>query len=321
MTCATRGPGPEVSILVPTTGRKSLRRAVLSALAQRQYCAAPFEVVVVDNSAEGGAAEQLTGVGDAAAPVRLVREARPGVVHARNAGAAAAAGRFVAFLDDDQEAAPGWLAALLATQHATGAQVVAGANAARLEDEGVRHADFARRFFSRRLPVSEGAHGVPCWAGGILVERASCLAVSEPFAACFNFSGGEDAYFFRSLARAGRRFAWCGTAVVYEWVPPARCTARAILKRAFAGGQGFVRQMAMAGPSGRSRCVIWMAVGLGQVLVYGALALTAGLRSERALRCVVKAASGCGKLLWFRPAEPYRPRPDAVGARAAHSLP
>lgn len=319
MTGAARG--PEVSIMVPTTGRKSLRRAVLSALAQRQSCDAPFEVVVVDNSADGGAAEQLTGVGDAAAPVQVVRETRPGFVHARNAGAAAAAGRFVAFLDDDEEAAPGWLAALLATQRTTGAQVVAGAVAARLEDESVRHADFALRFFSRRLSVSEGAHGVPNWIGGILVERNSCLAVSEPFAACFNFSGGEDAYFFRSLARSGRRFAWCSAAVVYEWVPPARCTARAILKRAFAGGKGFVRQIAMAGPFPWSRCVIWMAVGLAQALIYGVLALTAGLRSERALRCAVKAASGCGKLLWFRRAEPYRPRPDAVGARAAPSLP
>lgn len=319
MTGAARG--PEVSIMVPTTARKSLRRAVLSALAQRQSCDAPFEVVIVDNSAEGGAATQLTGIADTAAPVRLVRETRPGVAHARNAGAAAAAGRFVAFLDDDEEAAPGWLAALLATQRATGAQVVAGAVAARLEDERVRHADFARRFFSRRLSVSEGAHGVPNWIGGILVERASCLAVSEPFAVRFNFSGGEDAYLFRSLARAGRHFAWCSAAVVYEWVPPARCTAPAILKRAFAGGQGFVRQMAMAGPSGRSRCVIWMTLGLGQALIYGTLALILGLRSDRAFGCAVKAASGCGKLLWFRPAETYRPRPDVVGANVAPSLP
>jgi hypothetical protein len=319
MTGATHG--PEVSILVPTTGRKSLRRAVASALAQQQFCAAAFEIVVVDNSADGGAAEQLAGVGDAATPVRLVREACPGVAHARNAGAAAAAGRFVAFLDDDQEAAPGWLAALLAMQRATGAQVVVGTNTARLEDEGVRHANFVRRFFSRGLLVSEGAHGVPSWAGGVLVERASCLAASEPFAVRFNFSGGEDSYFFRSLARAGRRFAWCGAAVVYEWVPPARCTPPAILKRAFAGGQGFVRQMAMAGPSGQSRCVIWMAAGLGQALIYGTFALIVGLRSERALRCAVKAASGCGKLLWFRPAEPYRPRLDVVRSHAAPSLP
>jgi GT2 family glycosyltransferase len=78
----------------------------------RRQSVAPAQVIVVDNRpARSGVAELLASEG--ITDVLLVRESRPGVSHARNAGLAAAAAEIVAFLDDDVVVDEGWLAALI----------------------------------------------------------------------------------------------------------------------------------------------------------------------------------------------------------------
>ncbi|RIJ43461.1 glycosyltransferase, partial [Maribellus luteus] len=55
-----------------------------------------------------------------------LHEPEPGVANARNAALAVAKGAMIAFLDDDEEAPPGWLAALIAAQARLGADAVFG---------------------------------------------------------------------------------------------------------------------------------------------------------------------------------------------------
>ena len=123
---------PLVSIVIPTLDRPAaLARALASVLAQRGLEPAALEVVVVDNSAGGSAAAALSLF--PASAFRLLSEPRPGIANARNAGVAAAAGEWVAFLDDDEEAQPGWLAALLDVARRTNADAVFGPVEARAE--------------------------------------------------------------------------------------------------------------------------------------------------------------------------------------------
>jgi GT2 family glycosyltransferase len=70
-----------------------------------------FEVVVV-NDGGGPEVDRVVLAASGAVQVRLVSPGRSGPSPARNAGASAARGRFVAFTDDDCEPAPGWLTAL-----------------------------------------------------------------------------------------------------------------------------------------------------------------------------------------------------------------
>ena len=90
---------PVLTVVVPTYNRSGLReRAVRSALGQT---AAGVEVVVVDDGSDEPV--RLDGFPG----VRLVRlPENRGVAAARNAGAEAARGRFVTFLDDDDELLP-----------------------------------------------------------------------------------------------------------------------------------------------------------------------------------------------------------------------
>jgi glycosyltransferase involved in cell wall biosynthesis len=101
----------DVSVVVPTKGRWHLLSAAAlpSALEQRGV---RHEVIVVDDGSTDETPERLAAIHDP----RLVvvrHDVSRGVARARNAGIAAARGRWVSFLDDDDLWAPEKLAAQL----------------------------------------------------------------------------------------------------------------------------------------------------------------------------------------------------------------
>ncbi len=144
-----------VSVLVPTFRRpSSLLRAARSVLAQQ--CRFGFELVVIDNSPEAAAAAQIALLEvEAGIPFRYAHVPQPGVASARNAALALARGKYVAWLDDDEEAPPHWLAALVAVRRETGAQSVFGPVRARAP-EGTRHVQFFERLYARSGPRQSG---------------------------------------------------------------------------------------------------------------------------------------------------------------------
>lgn len=109
---------PEISVIILNWNRRELLRACLESLALQQN--ADFETIVVDNGSGDGSLEMLQNE-FAKRPelgLRIIanRENR-GFCAANNQGIAAAQGEFVALLNNDAEAVPGWLAALRAVFH------------------------------------------------------------------------------------------------------------------------------------------------------------------------------------------------------------
>ncbi len=99
---------PTVSIVVPTFARPAQLRRCLDGIARLEAATFSFEVVVVDD----GGPEPLDSLIASYAEgldVRLIRQSRGGPAAARNAGAALARGKFLAFIDDDCTPAPDWL--------------------------------------------------------------------------------------------------------------------------------------------------------------------------------------------------------------------
>jgi GT2 family glycosyltransferase len=87
---------PEVSVVIPTYNRRALVvEAVGSVLAQTFP---DYELIVVDDGSTDGTAQALAKYD---ARLRLVSQLHRGVAAARNRGAAAAGGRYLAFLDSD----------------------------------------------------------------------------------------------------------------------------------------------------------------------------------------------------------------------------
>jgi len=95
---------PTVSILMPVyNGERWLAQALESALAQTFT---DFEVVVVDDGSIDGSASIVESFAERDPRVRLVRTDHAGVRSARRVSLAEARGRFVAFLDADDEWLP-----------------------------------------------------------------------------------------------------------------------------------------------------------------------------------------------------------------------
>ncbi len=117
-----------VTIMIPTQRRPDgLAVAARSVFGQIGVDPATLELVIVDNDQVPSArpvAEDLAK--NAPFSLIYVHEPKAGVANARNAGMAKASGDLIAFLDDDEEAPAGWLAALLAAQDRFDADVVFG---------------------------------------------------------------------------------------------------------------------------------------------------------------------------------------------------
>jgi len=97
-----------ISVIVVTWNRKELLRACLASLKLQKDVS--FETIVVDNGSTDGSAEAAEG--EFGARVIRNRENR-GFCAANNQGIEAARGEFIALLNNDAEAEPGWLAELV----------------------------------------------------------------------------------------------------------------------------------------------------------------------------------------------------------------
>jgi glycosyltransferase involved in cell wall biosynthesis len=110
------------SIVIATYRRPEPLPAALASVLAQEYPPDRFEVIVVDNAADEGAAQIVRDVAqESPIAVRSVTEPQNGCSAARNRGAAEARFDYVAFLDDDATAVPTWLAAfdaVIREQHA-----------------------------------------------------------------------------------------------------------------------------------------------------------------------------------------------------------
>jgi glycosyltransferase involved in cell wall biosynthesis len=89
---------PSVSVVIPTFNRAhSVGKAIESVLAQTFQ---DFEVIVVDDGSKDDTSKVLAGFGDG---IRTISQENRGASAARNAGIRLARGKWVAFLDSDDE--------------------------------------------------------------------------------------------------------------------------------------------------------------------------------------------------------------------------
>ena len=296
----------DLAVIIPTLRRpEGLERAVRSVFAQTGVADRLAAIVVVDNDPQGSAATLAQHLAaNAPIPVAYRHAPRPGVATARNAGLAATDAPLIAFLDDDEVASPGWLAALLAAQTATGADVVFGPICGRVPDGSGWATAYLERFFGRDGPDRDGLIDHPFGCGNSLMVRATALPGTEPFDVAADQAGGEDDALFAALSARGGRFGWAANAWVDEHAPAHRATMRYALSRAFAYGQGPSQTAAAA--RNWPAVLRWMLIGGAQTLIWSlaSVVLTAILSPRRA-EAMDRTARGLGKILWMKGLEPH----------------
>lgn len=95
----------DVSIIICCYNGKSHLRPALEHIAHQQYDASMYvEFIFVDNASTDGSADyvkRVWGELNVKMPLRIVREAEPGLIYARQCGVRAARGKYIIFCDDD----------------------------------------------------------------------------------------------------------------------------------------------------------------------------------------------------------------------------
>jgi GT2 family glycosyltransferase len=199
---------PVFSIVVPTRNRPHELRACLAALARLDYPSERLEVIVVDDGGDHTIAlDPLGGL-----PVTLCRQAHGGPARARNTGAEAAGGTFLAFTDDDCEPDPGWLRAaegvLGSGAAAAAGRSMNGLDGGRLATTSQLLVDYLHRHYNADPDDARFAT-----SNNFVVDREVFRAVGG-FDEAFTRAAGEDRELVHRLRAHGHRIVYAPDAVV-----------------------------------------------------------------------------------------------------------
>jgi glycosyltransferase involved in cell wall biosynthesis len=215
-----------VSVVIPVfNGAATVGRAIASALAQRfdgdsavsggdanQALANQVEVIVVNDGSTDATAEILTGFG---ARIRVIDQPNCGPAAARNAGAAAAHGEYLAFLDADDAWLPQKLAASVPLLDRNPAVVLVFSDAIPIDANRApagesyvtpdcAHAPTMAEMLDRWWPI------IPSTA----VMRAATFKAIGGFVEEFRSAAYEDPFLFL-VAREHGEFAYVPERLVY----------------------------------------------------------------------------------------------------------
>jgi glycosyltransferase involved in cell wall biosynthesis len=184
------------SIVIPTYNRRDLLRRALDSVRAQTFT--DFETIVVDDGSTDGTAEYLARL---AGKVRVIQQRNSGPGAARNAGAAIAAGEYIAFLDSDDLWFPWTLATYARAIDAGSPAVITGRHIDFSEERllnGIQETPLRTRRFDDFLSCSEN----PVAAGTCLlaVRRATFMAAGGFTDRVIN---GEDIDLVLRLGEAG----------------------------------------------------------------------------------------------------------------------
>lgn len=291
-----------LTVAIPTFCRPAMLAQCLDSLLPQLE--ESMDVLVVDNDPAASARELVRGYDNTR--IGYVHEPRPGVVQARNRAARDSAGRYLAFIDDDEIAGPGWVQALL-RQAREGFAASFGMVVPRFlgpVEPGLERLldDLYRRDLVRPADSDISDSWIHVGTGNSLFDKQVCFSDSDPFSAHLNGTGGEDVWLVRSLVERGVPIRWNPEAVVEEQVPPERATLDYVRSRKFRQGQQRIIMMRGAGgPKGWVKAALWMGVGGVQYGLHGSRALLLRATGQPRWReQYVRASGGLGKLLWWK---------------------
>jgi len=260
--------GPaDLAVVICTFHREKLLAELLMSLSRQKLPdGLNLEVVIVDNSDEGSAAEVIASAATQAPfPLTGLVAHPPNISVARNAGVAATQAPFIVFLDDDQKLDEAWLAAIAAALRQDGVDAWFGRVLPRFEAQEPL-SPMTRRLFSRDLAAPAGTRLIALGPGknkdislatnNSIFRRSAIPQDEAPFDTAFGNGGGEDYDLICRMERNGSRFVWMPDAVAYEVVPAQRCAPDYLTARFFAGGQAFA--LAAARASAHPRRTRWI---------------------------------------------------------------
>ncbi len=290
---------PTVLVAIATYQRPEGLTRVLDGVARLAVADAwRVEALIVDNAPDGSARAQVAERAETFPfPLHYAHETQRGISHARNRAldeAKALEKTYLAFLDDDEEPATGWLTAMVSVAERHGAAAVVGPVEARFEQEP---ADWMRN--GRFHDIPGGENGAPIHqntAGNSMLRLAAVDRLGLRFDPAFGLTGGEDTMFFTALRRGGEQTFFAKDALVREDISARRAGLRWLMTRWYRTGITPVAVIAAqgGGSGARAKAALGGAarMGLGAIgaILASPLAIMGHAAPFHALRTACRGA-------------------------------
>jgi succinoglycan biosynthesis protein ExoM len=234
-----------VDVGVCTFRRESVAATLRSLGAQTLRPTIRMRVVVADNEPTPAAEARVRAAAEACGlDLAYVHAPANNICIARNAILDALAGDYLAFIDDDQLAAPDWIARLTEAIERQGCDAVLGPVRAVYPAEAP--AWVAAGDFLSFQPVRVGGRILKGYTCNALIRSDSIRRHGLRFDLSLGRSGGEDDAFFYQLTDAGGVIGYAADAHVSEPAALSRTSLGFLLKRNFRFGQSHGRRQARA---------------------------------------------------------------------------
>ncbi len=235
-----------VDVLVCTFRRPSVIDTIRSIDAQTLSPRVSLRIIVADNDDKPTAEKAIDAISsEISTPLVYIHAPSGNISIARNACLDSANGDFVAFLDDDEVAAPDWLEALLERAQCGGCDGVFGPVVASYGEDTpawIRQYDYLSTY-----PQTRGGKVETGYTGNALLRWMGAPYRHQRFSLDKGKTGGEDTEFFFRLSQAGARLGVATDALVYEAVDPARLQYRWLRQRKMRAGRTYGRCAVLKG--------------------------------------------------------------------------
>ena len=305
---------PAVSVVIPTFNRRDWIVSLVRSLAEQTLARDRYEVLVVDNTSSDGTAARVAELArEVPFTLRCYQKENRGPWASRNLGVEQASGEFIAFIDSDCVATPGWLAAgLAAFAERTGL----------VQGQTLPNPSHPKPALFKSVTVtSEGPYYETC---NMFYRRSAILAAGGFSPEFEEHPWGEDLDLAMRVKQLGYSSAFAPDALVYHHVIPLRVgqwlmeplnarrwpylvrkhpdVRRALFLRVFLTRMTALFDLAVLGVILAVFLSPWFALLALPFVVTkyreGGAHLTAGMRIVRVGAASVRAAVIFGTLLW-----------------------
>lgn len=281
-----------IDVAVCTHRRESLSATLRSLEGLSLPHDVAMRVIVADNDAEPSARARFSAwAAESSHKATYIHAPAHNISTARNACLDAAAADWLAFIDDDEVASPGWITALLERARETGAAAVLGPVHAVYGSEAP--AWMRRGGFHSTRPVTVRGTIRTGYTGNLLLRCDAPALQGLRFDPALGRSGGEDTAFLGALHRAGGAIVYAPRADVTEAVPQDRATFEWLARQRFRFGQSHGHMLAATQPNRLDRA-LQGALASAKILACGVNALLLLPSPVGFRRAVLRGVLHCG---------------------------
>ena len=279
-----------VTVCICTIRRPSLLIAVQSVATQVLPPHVSLRILVIDNDATPSALPLVeTCRAETSVPIGYRHAPGRNISVARNAALEDASTPWIAFLDDDEYAAPNWLGALIAARR--GANAVFGPCEAIYRD-GTPAWIRAGDYHSNRIALRKGRIDTG-YTSNVLIDMGFVRSQGLRFDLALGRTGGEDTMFFHRMYRKGGMLTYANDAIVYEDVVPSRINLVWIARRRLRAGQVYAKMFHdLDGPAYRR--ATW--TSLFKIAACAAMSAASAYQPSRAMWWLMRGTFHIGML-------------------------